>query len=129
MGSNLNVEKWPNVYFGSTCIYRIYGPSQIKVNTSVKYHYCMPICQRIWSCGVETVQKFFKSKFDLLTQNQQRSSSGQGQHMCEVASLCVKWKELLYRNHFFTDGETYGQTDSHGETRIPPQLRWRGYTN
>ena len=38
-------------------------------------------------------------------------------------------EELWYRNQFFTDGQTDRQTDSHGETSIPPQLRWRGYTN
>ena len=43
-------------------------------------------------------------------------------------------EDLWYRNRFFTDVQTDRwtdrQTDSHGETSIiPPQLRWRGYTN
>ena len=43
--------------------------------------------------------------FDLLTQNQQRSSSGQGQHICEVSSLYVKRKRS-----YFTE-TTFSQTD------------------
>ena len=35
----------------------------------------------------------------------------------------------MYRNHFLTDGQTDGQTDSYGKTSIPPKLHCLGYTN
>ena len=46
------------------------------------------------------------------------------EYMWNIVIVCQIEEELLYRNHFCTDR----QTDSHGETSIPPQLRWRGYT-
>ena len=42
----------------------------------------------------------------------------------------VKWKRSYgTETTFFTVGQTDRQTDIHGETSIPPQLRWQGYTN
>ena len=69
----------------------------------------------LW-CG--NGKKKLKSKFDLLTQNQQRSSSGQGQHTCEVSSLYVKWKRSNCTETTFsqTDRQMDRQTDSYGET-------------
>ena len=58
--------------------------------------------------------------FDLLTQNQQRFSSGQGQHISfdvlTVSSLCVKWKRsyctetTFSQTHRQMDGQTDRQT-------------------
>ena len=63
------------------------------------------------------------------SQNPQRSSLGQDRHMLYmwmIIIVCRIEAELLYRSHFFTDRQTEWQRD---ETSIPPQLRWRGYTN
>ena len=57
--------------------------------------------------------------FDLLTQNQQRSSSGQGQHICEVSSLYVKWKRS------YCTETTFSQTDR----QMDRQLWWTQYTS
>ena len=57
--------------------------------------------------------------FDLLTQNQQRSSSGQGQHICEVSSLYVKWKRS------YCTETTFSQTDR----QMDRQLWWNQYTS
>ena len=35
-----------------------------------------------------------------------------------IIIVCQMEEELLYRNHFFTDGQTDGQTDSYGETSM-----------
>ena len=84
----------------------------------------------LW-CG--NGKKSLKSKFELwpFDPNQQRSSSGQGQHICEVSSLYVKWKRSCCTETTFsqTDRQMNRQTDSYGETSIPLQLRWRRYTN
>ena len=106
------------------------GPSQVKANTSVKYHYCLP--KGKWSCVGETVERFKVQNltFDLLIQNQQRSSVGQGQHICEISSLYVKWKGSYGTwTTFHRRTDRWTDRDSHGETSIPSQLRWRGYIN
>ena len=47
-------------------------------------------------------------------------------YMWSIITVCQKEEELLYRNLF---RQMDRQTCSYGETSIPPQLRWRGYTN
>ena len=69
-----------------------------------------------------------KSKFDLWPFDQKSTDillRSRSTYMWSIIIACQMEEELLYRNHFFTDG----QTDSYGETSIPPQLRWRRYTS
>ena len=89
------------------------------------------VCQKEMEIGAETVKKI-KSKFDLWhfdfksTEVLLRSRST---YMWSIIIVCQIEEELWYRNHLFTDGQTDGQADSHGETSIPTPLRCRGYTN
>ena len=74
---------------------------------------------KLW-CG--NGKKKFKIKIWPLTfwpKNQQRSSSGQGQHICEVSSLYVKWKRS-YCTLF------HRRTDKWTHCR---QLWWNQYTS
>ena len=91
------------------------------------------VCQWKWSCGAKTVKKF-KVKIWHLTFEPKSTEvllRSRSTYVCEVSSLYVKWKRSNCTETTFsqTDRHMERQTDSRGETRIPPQLRCQGYTN
>ena len=76
-----------------------------------------------WSRGAETV-KSFKSKFDLWPfdlKSQEVLLRSSSTYMWSIIIVCQMEEELWYRNHFFTDGQTHGQTAR--------QPRWKQFTS
>ena len=108
------------------------GPSQVEVNTFVKYHYCMP---KVNGAVVRKRLKKFKVQISPLTVE---PKINRGPPRVKV-NIYVKYHHCMSNGrgvfvqkplfHGLTDGQTDRQTDSYGETSIPPQLSWRGYTN
>ena len=68
--------------------------------------------KRKWSCCVETVKRL-KSKFDLWPFDPKSTEvllRSMQTYMWSIIIVCQMEEELWYRNHFFTDGQTDGQT-------------------
>ena len=107
---------------------------KLKVFTGQGQHICevlLMYVKRKWSCGAETA-KSLKSKFYLWPfgpKSIEVFRRSRSTYMWSIIITCQMKEELLYRKHFFTDRQMGRQTGSHGETSIPPQLSWRGYTN
>ena len=89
------------------------GPSHVKVNTSVKYHhYCMP---KGTGAVLGKRCKSLMSKFDLWPFDPKSAAvlrRSKSTYMWSTIIVYQIEEELWYWNHFFTDGQTDGQTET-----------------